>query len=324
MDPIICTFDEFVDHIKNRLKDVSLQVEYNDHLYSEEEYPKLKALVVDAASKMEHDISKLHLLFSNITLPALISLLKDIESVFVHIVESARLFMSCGLTNAAREEILFDIEEITISIENLVDNCKKVYTKQVSKLSPSCTGAVWDACKRLNSISESNKKACLKEVMTMIRMIRDVRKEHEEYSAEDDDWDGLLDEEDCAELEDEAPSKELQEATVRQITKIQLLFESLFKLYSKALPAVIPFDQVEKLNDVSVSLKTVCKDVDSFGMVLYGLEEHDRNVILHTGDDIKSLQHHVELVCNEGEECRLFREACQEAMESLAQFASLL
>ena len=91
------------------------------------------------ASKMGHDISKLHLLFSNITLPALISLLKDIESVFVHIVESARLFMSCGLTNAAREEILFDIEsspwkslmcrEITISIENLVDNCKKVYTK---------------------------------------------------------------------------------------------------------------------------------------------------------------------------------------------------
>ena len=50
MDPIICTFDEFVDHIKNRLKDVSLQVEYNDHLYSEEEYPKLKALVVDAGS----------------------------------------------------------------------------------------------------------------------------------------------------------------------------------------------------------------------------------------------------------------------------------
>ena len=26
------------------------------------------------------------------------------------------------------------------------------------------------------------------------------------------------------------------------------------RLYSKALPAVIPFDQVEKLNDVSVSV----------------------------------------------------------------------
>lgn len=63
----------------------------------------------------------------------------------------------------------------------------------------------------------------------MVRVIRDVRKEQEEYSAEDDDWDGLLDEEDCAELEDEAPSKELQEATIRQIGKIQLLFESLFK-----------------------------------------------------------------------------------------------
>ena len=47
--------------------------------------------------------------------------------------------MSCGLTSAAREEILFDVESslcksvmsrgIAISIENLVDNCKAVCTK---------------------------------------------------------------------------------------------------------------------------------------------------------------------------------------------------
>lgn len=30
------------------------------------------------------------------------------------------------------------------------------------------TGAVWDACKQLNSISDSNKKACLKESLRVI------------------------------------------------------------------------------------------------------------------------------------------------------------
>ena len=30
------------------------------------------------------------------------------------------------------------------------------------------TGAVWDACRQLNSISDSNKKACLKESLRVL------------------------------------------------------------------------------------------------------------------------------------------------------------
>ena len=132
MDGIIQSFDEFKP------------VEINDRLYSEKDYPALKALVVDAgsffaldscvASKMEHNISKLHLLFSSMTVDTLISLLKDIETVFVDVVESARLFMCCGLCNAAKSEILDGMEYWLVSvirgstvyesIANLVDHCK--------------------------------------------------------------------------------------------------------------------------------------------------------------------------------------------------------
>ena len=144
MDGIIQSFDEFKQHLKNHMSDLHKPVEINDRLYSEKDYPALKALVVDAgsffaldscvASKMEHNISKMHLLFSSMTVDTLISLLKDIETVFVDVVESARLFMCCGLCNAAKSEVLDGMEYWLVSvirgstvyesIANLVDHCK--------------------------------------------------------------------------------------------------------------------------------------------------------------------------------------------------------
>ena len=67
---------------------------------------------------MERNISKLHLIFSSMTVDALISLLKDTETVFVNVVESARLFMCCGLTNAARNEISTGIEYLMCNLCN--------------------------------------------------------------------------------------------------------------------------------------------------------------------------------------------------------------
>ena len=44
------------------------------------------------------------------TTEALIPLMRDIETVFITVVQSARLFMSCGLTEAAKKEVMTGIE----------------------------------------------------------------------------------------------------------------------------------------------------------------------------------------------------------------------
>ena len=59
---------------------------------------------------MERNISKLHLFFGSMTVDALIPLLRDTETVFVTVVQSARLFMSCGLSYAAKKEVLAEVE----------------------------------------------------------------------------------------------------------------------------------------------------------------------------------------------------------------------
>ena len=119
-DGILCSFNEFLEHLAKHMKDLRAEVSLNDRLYSEEDYPKLKALLVESgiyiacflqiASYMERNISKLHLVFSSMTVAALISLLKDTETVFINVVESARLFMSCGLSKASREEVMDGVE----------------------------------------------------------------------------------------------------------------------------------------------------------------------------------------------------------------------
>lgn len=47
-DGIICSFNEFMDHLNKHVKDLHAEVTLNDRLYSEEDYPKLKALVVES------------------------------------------------------------------------------------------------------------------------------------------------------------------------------------------------------------------------------------------------------------------------------------
>ena len=59
---------------------------------------------------MERNVSKLHLFYSSLTVDALILLMKDTETVFVAVVQSARLFMSCGLTLAAKNEVIMGVE----------------------------------------------------------------------------------------------------------------------------------------------------------------------------------------------------------------------
>ena len=59
---------------------------------------------------MERNISKLHLIFSEMTVDALVSLLKDTETAFVGLVQSAKLFMCCGLTKAAKAEVIKGVE----------------------------------------------------------------------------------------------------------------------------------------------------------------------------------------------------------------------
>ena len=86
---------------------------------------------------MERNVSKLHLLFSAMTVDSLISLLKETEGVFIEIVESERLFMCCGMCNAAKSEILDGMEWLSDgvvmnsmifeSISNLVEHCKQCY-----------------------------------------------------------------------------------------------------------------------------------------------------------------------------------------------------
>ena len=104
-------------------------------------------------------------------------------------------------------------------------------------LSPSMTGAVWDACKRLNSLSDSNRKACMKDVLRSVSLIRDVLKECNEFltNDDDDDWDGLLDDDDLELLEgigeatEEDYNEDMQKEIVAYIESLQHLFEMVFK-----------------------------------------------------------------------------------------------
>lgn len=97
------------------------------------------------------------------------------------------------------------------------------------------TGAVWDACKKLNGLSDSNKKACMKEVLRSVSVTRDIRKECEEFleNGDEDDWDGLLDEEeDIAvgeEIEENGRSEQTQMSLLNTITSLQHLLEAVFK-----------------------------------------------------------------------------------------------
>lgn len=96
------------------------------------------------------------------------------------------------------------------------------------------TGAVWDACKKLNGLSDSNKKACMKEVLRAVSVTRDIRKECEEFleNGDDDDWDGLLDDDDELEGEYDAESgcsEQTQKDVLAAITSLQHLLEAVFK-----------------------------------------------------------------------------------------------
>ena len=63
--------------------------------------------------------------------------MRDIETVFITVVQSARLFMSCGLTEAAKKEVMTGIEQGCVgsiiarivyeSIINLIEHCKECY-----------------------------------------------------------------------------------------------------------------------------------------------------------------------------------------------------
>lgn len=71
------------------------------------------------------------------TADALIPLMRDTETVFITVVQSARLFMSCGLTQAAKREVITGVELGFIglmiarivyeSIVNLIEHCKECY-----------------------------------------------------------------------------------------------------------------------------------------------------------------------------------------------------
>ena len=48
MDGVLTTFDEFLDHMKKHMNDLHSEIVVNDRLYSAEDYPKLKAVVVES------------------------------------------------------------------------------------------------------------------------------------------------------------------------------------------------------------------------------------------------------------------------------------
>lgn len=48
MDGVLTTFDEFLDHMKKHMTDLHSEVIINDRLYSPEDYPKLKSVVVES------------------------------------------------------------------------------------------------------------------------------------------------------------------------------------------------------------------------------------------------------------------------------------
>ena len=132
------------------------------------------------------------------------------------------------------------------------------------------TGAVWDACKKLNGLSDSNKKACMKEVLRAVSVTRDIRKECEEFleNGDDDDWDGLLDDDDELEGEYDAESgcsEQTQKDVLAAITSLQHLLEAVFKwvlsyrllcrLYSDSFPEKLSSEMVNRVNKVSETVR---------------------------------------------------------------------
>lgn len=96
------------------------------------------------------------------------------------------------------------------------------------------TGAVWDSCKRLNNLSDSNKKACMKEALLKVSVLRDTYKECSNYleDSEDDDWDDLLEDVDTSDLGEEAeesPSEQVTQSIVSSLQSMQHTLESVFK-----------------------------------------------------------------------------------------------
>ena len=53
-DGILCSFNEFLDHLKKHMNDLHSEVTLNDRLYTEEDYPKLKALVVESGIRLDY------------------------------------------------------------------------------------------------------------------------------------------------------------------------------------------------------------------------------------------------------------------------------
>lgn len=50
-DGILVTFNEFMEHLNKHMEELKSEVVTNDRLYSEEDFPKLKAVVVEAGRK---------------------------------------------------------------------------------------------------------------------------------------------------------------------------------------------------------------------------------------------------------------------------------
>ena len=129
------------------------------------------------------------------------------------------------------------------------------------------TGAVWDACKKLNGLSDSNKKACMKEVLRSVSVTRDIRKECEEFleNGDEDDWDGLLDDDDEGlegeEVVESGRSEQVQMELQNSIASLQHLLEAVFKwvdlislfcrLYSTSFPEDLSGEMVGQVNRVS-------------------------------------------------------------------------
>ncbi|KAK8831563.1 hypothetical protein WA577_000646 [Blastocystis sp. JDR] len=331
MDGILKSFDEFIEHLKAHMADLHKPVEIHDHLYGEKDYPALKALVVASASKMERNVSKLHLLFSAMTVDSLISLLKETEGVFIEIVESERLFMCCGMCNAAKNEILDGMDMIFESISNLVEHCKQCYVDKKPKISPSMTGAVWDACKHLSTISDSNKRAVMKEAMKafFVRIVRDVKKECDEYlnGEDDDDWDGLfddmeLDDGEEEEVEEDWP-EEVRQQIVKEVEGIQHIFEELFKLFSSSIPDCVPMKEIEHLNVISDCERKICDGANNLGVMLYSKEENDKKAVKGLVASLTKLNAELSNL-GETEEVRKMKKSIQERSDSLLALERIL
>lgn len=52
-DGIIVTFNEFMEHLKKHMEELKSEVITNDRLYTAEDFPKLKAVVVEAGMRFD-------------------------------------------------------------------------------------------------------------------------------------------------------------------------------------------------------------------------------------------------------------------------------